>query len=58
MNFKEEKKKYVAPVMNVLDMGSKAVFLSCSSCDEELDNIDEYDDEFGFNIDNGKNRHV
>ena len=30
VNIKLEKKEYVAPVMTILDMGSKAAFLSCS----------------------------
>ena len=54
VNIKLEKKEYVAPI---LDMGSKAAFLSCSGGDCDVDQ-GEYDDEFGFNHHDGMNRHV
>jgi hypothetical protein len=57
VNIKLEKKEYVAPVMPILDMGSKAAFLSCSGGDCDVDQ-GEYDDEFGFNHHDGMNRHV
>ncbi len=57
MNIKLEKKEYVAPVMTVLDMGSKAAFLSCSGGDCDVEQ-GEYDDEFGFNLNKGTDRHA
>ena len=57
VNIKLEKKEYVAPFMTILDMGSKAAFLSCSGGDCDVDQ-GEYDDEFGFDLHKGTNRHA
>lgn len=55
---KEEKKGYVAPKMSVLDMGSNAVFLSCSGDGCGVNEDEGYDDEFGFNLNDGMNHHA
>jgi len=57
MNIEIEKKKYLAPRMDVLNMGGDFYLLSCSGGDCDVDQGD-YDDEFGFNLGGDVNRHV
>ncbi|MBR4559715.1 MAG: hypothetical protein IKO21_09145 [Fibrobacter sp.] len=57
MNLKEEKKKYIAPTLSLLDMRGDLYLLSCSGGDCDVDQ-GEYDDEFGFKLNQGTDRHV
>lgn len=54
------KKEYVAPKMSTLDMRGDMSLLSGSPDGPFKDgsDADEYDDEFGFNLNNGANRHA
>ena len=52
------KKKYVAPKMSVLDMRGDMSLLAGSGPFDDGSDADEYDDEFGFNLDKGANRHA
>ena len=52
------KKEYVAPKMTVLDMrGEMSLLAGSGPCDDGSD-ADEYDDEFGFNLNKGTDRHA
>ena len=53
MNLKFEKKEYVAPKMTFIDMRGDLYLLASSGPE-----ADEYDDEFGFNLGKGTDRHV
>lgn len=55
MNIEIEKKKYLAPRMSVLDMSGDLYLLSCSGGDCDVEQGD-YDDEFGFNLNEGADR--
>ena len=55
MNLKTEKKEYIAPKMSLIDMRGDLFLLSGSGDGPEADG---YDDEFGFNLNDGANRHV
>lgn len=51
MNIEKEKKKYIAPFMEILDMEAKSSLLSASGYDDGVDvdvegDNDGYDDEF------------
>jgi len=47
----------MAPRMSMLDMRGDLYLLSCSGGDCDVE-TGEYDDEFGFNLNEGANRHV
>ena len=55
MKFFWEKNEYVAPKMSILDMRGETCLLAGSG---EGPDADEYDDEFGFNYNDGKDRHA
>lgn len=55
MNLKFEKKKYEAPKLSILDMRGEFSLLAGSG---DGPDADEYDDELGFNLNEGANRHV
>lgn len=55
MNLKFEKKEYVAPKLSILDMRGEFSLLAGSG---DGPDADEYDDELGFNLNEGANRHV
>lgn len=52
------KKEYVAPKMTVLDMRGEMSLLAGSGPFDDGSDADEYDDEFGFNLNKGTNRHA
>ena len=54
------KKEYVAPKMRTLDMRGDMSLLSGSPDGPFKDgsDADEYDDEFGFNLNKGTDRHA
>lgn len=56
MNLKFEKKEYVAPKLTFIDMRGDMYLLSGSGGDGP--DAMESDDEFGFNLNEGANRHV
>ena len=51
----DEKKKYVAPALTILDMRGDLYLLDCSGGDCDVQQ-GEYDDEFGFNLNEGADR--
>jgi len=53
MNLKFEKKEYVAPKLTFIDMRGESCLLAGSG---EGPDADEYDDEFGFNLNEGADR--
>lgn len=53
MKFYWEKKEYKAPKLSVLDMRGESCLLAGSG---EGPDADEYDDEFGFNLNEGADR--
>jgi hypothetical protein len=55
MNIKFEKKEYLAPKMSFIDMRGDLFLLSGSG---EGPDADEWDDEFGFKLNQGTDRHV
>lgn len=52
------KKEYVAPKMTVLDMRGEMSLLAGSGPFDDGSDADEYDDEFGFNLNKGTDRHA
>ena len=52
------KKEYVAPKMTILDMRSEMSLLAGSGPFDDGSDADEYDDEFGFNLNKGTDRHA
>ena len=52
------KKEYVAPKMTVLDMRGEMSLLAGSGPFNDGSDADEYDDEFGFNLNKGTDRHA
>ena len=52
------KKEYVAPKMTVLDMRGEMSLLAGSGPFDDGSDADEYDDEFGFNLNKGMDRHA
>ena len=55
MNLKFEKKEYEAPKLSIIDMRGEFSLLAGSG---DGPDADEYDDELGFNLNEGANRHV
>ena len=55
MNLKFEKKEYVAPKLSFIDMRGEMYLLAGSG---EGPDADAYDDELGFNLNEGASRHV
>ena len=55
MTIKFEKKEYLAPKMSFIDMRSDMFLLAGSG---EGPDADEWDDEFGFKLNQGTDRHV
>lgn len=55
MDFFFGKKEYKAPKLRILDMRGDCCLLAGSG---EAPDADEYDDEFGFNHNDGMNRHA
>ena len=47
------KKEYVAPKMTILDMRGEMSLLAGSGPFDDGSDADEYDDEFGFNLNKG-----
>ncbi len=56
MNIKFEKKEYLTPKMSFIDLRGD-MFLLAGSEGPDFD-VEESDDEFGFNLNNGANRHA
>ena len=54
MKLKFEKKEYVAPKLSFIDMRGDMLLLAGS--DGPDFDVDEYDDEFGFNLNEGADR--
>lgn len=52
------KKEYVAPKMTFLDMRGEMSLLAGSGPFDDGSDADEYDDEFGFNLNKGTDRHA
>ena len=52
------KKEYVAPKMTILDMRGEMSLLAGSGPFDDGSDADEYDDEFGFNLHKGTDRHA
>ena len=52
------KKEYVAPKMTVLDMRGEMSLLAGSGPFDDGSDADEYDDEFGFNLNKGTDHHA
>lgn len=52
------KKEYVAPKMRTLDMRGEMSLLAGSGPFNDGSDADEYDDEFGFNLNKGTDRHA
>lgn len=52
------KKEYVAPKMTILDMRGEMSLLAGSGPFDDGSDADEYDDEFGFNLNKGMDRHA
>ena len=52
------KKEYIAPKMTVLDMRGEMSLLAGSGPFDDGSDADEYDDEFGFNLNKGMDRHA
>lgn len=52
------KKEYIAPKMTVLDMRGEMSLLAGSGPFDDGSDADEYDDEFGFNLNKGTDRHA
>ena len=52
------KKEYVAPKMTILDMRGEMSLLTGSGPFDDGSDADEYDDEFGFNLNKGTDRHA
>lgn len=52
------KKEYVAPKMTILDMRGEMSLLAGSGPFNDGSDADEYDDEFGFNLNKGTDRHA
>ena len=52
------KKEYVAPKMTLLDMRGEMSLLAGSGPFDDGSDADEYDDEFGFNLNKGTDRHA
>ena len=52
------KKEYVAPKMTILDMRGEMSLLAGSGPFNDGSDADEYDDEFGFNLNKGMVRHA
>ena len=52
------KKEYVAPKMSILDMRGDMSLLAGSGPFNDGSDADEYDDEFGFNLNKGMDRHA
>lgn len=52
------KKEYVAPKMTILDMRGEMSLLAGSGLFDDGSDADEYDDEFGFNLNKGTDRHA
>ena len=52
------KKEYVAPKMTFLDMRGEMSLLAGSGPFNDGSDADEYDDEFGFNLNKGTDRHA
>ena len=52
------KKEYVAPKMTILDMRGEMSLLAGSGPFDDGSDADEYDDEFGFNLNKGTDRHA
>lgn len=52
------KKEYVAPKMSILDMRGDMSLLAGSGPFNDGSDADEYDDEFGFNLSKGMDRHA
>ena len=52
------KKEYVAPKMTILDMRGEMSLLAGSGPFDDGSAADEYDDEFGFNLNKGTDRHA
>ena len=57
MNLNVNKKEYVAPTLTLLDMRGDFYLLSCSGGDCDVEQGD-YDDELGFNLNEGASRLV
>ena len=55
MNIKFEKKEYLAPKMSFIDMRGDMYLHSGSGPDFD---VEESDDEFGFKLNQGTDRHV
>lgn len=55
MNIFKEKKEYEAPKLSILDMRGEFSLLAGSG---DGPDADEYDDELGFNLNEGANRLV
>ena len=55
MNLKFEKKEYVAPKLTFIDMRGD-MYLLAGSGEGDGPEADEYDDEFGFNLNEGADR--
>lgn len=58
MNVEFFKKEYTAPKMSILDMRGEMSLLAGSSPFNDGSDADEYDDEFGFNLNKGTDRHA
>lgn len=54
MNLKFEKKEYIAPKLTFIDMRNDMYLLACSP--DECPDADGYDDELGFNLNEGADR--
>ena len=52
------KKEYVAPKMTILDMRGEMSLLAGSGPFDDGSDADEYDDEFGFNLNKGTDCHA
>jgi len=52
------KKEFVAPKMTILDMRGEMSLLAGSGPFDDGSDADEYDDEFGFNLNKGTDRHA
>ena len=52
------KKEYTAPKMSILDMRGEMSLLAGSGPFDDGSDADEYDDEFGFNLNKGTDRHA
>ena len=52
------KKEYAAPKLSILDMRGELSLLAGSGPFDDGSDADEYDDEFGFDLHKGTNRHA